>query len=393
MTQPPTPRRILNGIRVVDITQLVAGPYCARMLADLGAHVVRIERPHDVSTPGPRRATGAPSLNLGKRAISLDLKQPEGLAVATRLIERADVVLENYRPGVLSRLGLGYDAVSVSNPRIVYASISGFGQDNSFSHRRAYGATAQAEAGWIWVQQQAQGGPEPFAPGITIADMVTGMNAFSAILAALYDREHTGRGLRIDISLMDSQLAMLTEVASEPLRGKTEGEWQPFRHGLQKAVDGYLAVNIGGPHNWNRIAEAFGHRDVHVPADPRVANRLLSEWIGERTAAEAARLLEQAGAPYGVVKSMRQAVEHPYFAERGMLAELPDPIEGTARFVSSPLFFSDATSQPNSGAPLAGQHTQEVLAELGYDESEIASLFTTGAAQHQNPPDPAFSGG
>lgn len=370
---------------MVDITQFVAGPYCARMLSDLGAQVVRIEPPSRDASQPLRRAEGPPSLNLGKKSLCVDLKHAEGLAVAKALINRADVLLENYRPGVLPRLGIGYEEVSAENPRIVYASISGFGQDTSFSHRRAFGATAQAEAGWIWVQQMAQGGPDPFAPGITVADMAAGMNAFSAILAALYDRERSGRGQHIDISLMDSQLALLTEVASEPLRGQTETAWQPFRHGLQKTRDGYLAVNIGGPHNWNRIATAFGRPEMALPVDPLDAKRLLAEWIGERTTEEAARLLDQAGAPYGLMKTMREAVAHPYFAERGMLVEVPDPIDQTARHVSSPLFFSEAVSEPSGGAPLAGQHTCEILAELKYDASAIAELLAKGVAQHREP--------
>jgi len=376
-------RGILDGIRVVDITQLVAGPYCSRMLSDLGAEVVRIERPAPGASEGPRRTNGAASLNLGKRAISLDLKHADGLAAAKELIARADVLVENYRPGVLPRLGLGYEEVAHANPRIIYTSISGFGQGNSFSHRRAFGATAQAEAGWIWVQQMAQGGPTPFAPGITVADMVTGMNAFSAILAALYDRERTGRGQRIDVSLMDSQLALLTEVASEPLRGQTEDAWQPFRHGLQAARDGYLAINAGGPLNWARIAEAFGHADDEAPTDAHELNRRLAEWVNGRTVDEAAHLMEEAGAPYGVVKTMREAVAHPYFTERGMLVEVHDPIDGAGRVVSSPLFFSEATSEPRGGAPLAGQDTADVLRELGYSESQVTAMLAAGAAQRQ----------
>ena len=384
MAQLAPQRRILEGIRVVDITQLVAGPYSSRMLADLGAEVLRIERPALESASGPRRTNGAASLNLGKKAITLNLKHPDGLAAAKALVARADVLVENYRPGVLPTLGLGYEDVSATNPRIIYASISGFGQDTSFSHRRAFGATAHAEAGWLWVQQQAQGGTEPFAPGSTVADMVTGMNAFSAILAALYDRERTGCGQRIDIALMDSQLALLTEVASEPLKGQAENAWQPFRHGLQKATDGYLAVNVGGPDNWPRVAEAFSHGDEPAPADQAEANRRLSAWIGERTALEAAMLLEEAGAPYGLVKSMREAVDHPYFSERGMVVQVNDPLDGPVRFVGSPLFFADATSSPQGGAPLAGQDTREILAELGYDAAKIAELLANGAAQQQD---------
>lgn len=381
MPQSTRARRILAGIRVVDLTQFVAGPYCSRMLADLGADVVRIEPPARTPLEGHPRTEGSPSLNLGKKSINLDIKHPAGLEVARRLTDRADVLLENYRPGVLQRLGLGYEDVSGANPRIVYASISGFGQNTSFSHRRAFGATAQAEAGWIWVQQQAQGGQAPFTVGVSLADMLAGMHAFAAILAALFDRASTDRGQRIDISLMDSQLALLTEVSGEPLRGQPENAWQPFRHGLQKAKDGYISVNIGVEHNWSRIAAAFGHAALPMPADRREANRLISEWISQCRVDEAARLLEQAGAPYGVVRSIHEALAHPYFAERGMVVEVPDPIDHAARIVRSPLFFSEASSAPLGGAPLAGQHTRDVLAELGYDDDRIAELFSRGVAK------------
>ena len=387
MSRRTQQRRILDGVRVVDITQLVAGPYCTRMLADLGADVIRIDPPaRGLAASAPRRSAGPASLNLGKRSIVLDLKHPDGLEAVQTLINRADIVVENYLPGVVARLGLGYGELSRANRGLIYASISGFGQDTSYSHRRAYGATAQAEAGWIWVQQKAQGGPEPFAPGVTVADLVTGMNAFSAILAALYDRERSGQGQRIDIALMDSQLAMLTEVAGEPLRGQAEDEWQPFRHGLQQAKDGHLAVNIGPPRNWLRIAKAFGYSGAPAPGSQEEASRLLAGWIGERTTADAARALEDAGAPYGVVKSMREAVEHPYFAERGMVSEVEDPLDRNSRFIGSPLFFSNAESAPLGGAPLAGQHTQLVLRELGYDEPGIAALIAAGAAEHQATP-------
>ncbi len=383
MTKPTSVRRILAGIRVVDLTQFVAGPYSSRMLADLGADVVRIEPPARSPMEGHPRTEGSPSLNLGKKSISLDIKHAGGLEVARRLIDRADVLLENYRPGVLPRLGIGYEDVSRTNPGIVYASISGFGQDTSYSHRRAFGATAQAEAGWIWVQQMAQGGQTPFTVGVSLADMLAGMHAFSAILAALYDRVNTGRGQRIDISLMDSQLALLSEVSSEPLRGQSDRAWQPFRHGLQEAKDGYISVNIGVAHNWCRIAAAFGHADLPMPADPREASQLISKWVSAHSVEEAALLLEKAGAPYGVVKSMYEALAHPYFAERGMIVEVPDPIDHTAQFVRSPLFFSEASSAPMGGPPLAGQHTRDVLADLGYDADRIEELLRMGVASHQ----------
>lgn len=216
-------RRILTGVRVLDITQIVAGPYCTRMLADLGADVMKIDPP----VPGgagdePRGSTGPAAQNVGKRSIVLDLKHLEGVRIARELAAAADVVVQNYRPGALAGLGLGYDSLRLVNSRLIYATICGFGQNTSCAGRGAFGATAHAEAGWLWVQQPAQGGERPFAPGVTVADIAAGMNTCTAIVAALYDPERTGFGQSIDIALMDSQLALLAEAAVPALAASAD---------------------------------------------------------------------------------------------------------------------------------------------------------------------------
>lgn len=369
-------RKILAGVRVVDITQIVAGPYCTRVLADLGAAVVKIDRPGDGES-GMRRSAGPTAQNVGKRSIVIDLKQGPGRDIARRLIAEADVLVENYRPGALESIGLGYREMAALNPRLVYATISGFGSDTSFAGRGAYGATAHAEAGWLWVQQQAQGGAEPFAPGITVADIATGMNACSAILAALYDREKTGSGQYINVTLMDSQLAFLSEAAAPALSGQP---FAPFRHGLQRTNDGYLAVNAGASRNWRRLARAMG-TDGDAIGDGKATEEALGEWARGRTTAEAVDALSGAGAAYGVLRTMEEAVEHPYFAERGMVVDVPDPINGAARVIASPLRFSSADTTPSAGAPLAGEHTETILTELGLDMEQIAGMLRSGAVQ------------
>ncbi len=376
-------RKILDGLQVVDFTRVVAGPYCTRMLADMGAAVVKVDAPF---VPGgkPVRANGSVQNNLGKRSIALDLKQPGGIEVARRLIAVADVVVENFAPGVMARLGLGYPEVSADHPRLIYASISGFGQRGSFSHRRAYGATAHAEAGWLWVQQQAQSAAEPFAPGVTVADLVTGATAFSGILAALYDRERTGRGQWIDTTLMDAQFHTLSEVAGPALNGAPVEAWQPFRHPVHRTRDGrHLTINIGEAHNWQRIASALGHSGTPMPAGPPAANALVGTWAVGLDAADAVQRLEAAGAPYGLAMTMHEAAAHPYFAERGMIAEVSDPIDGRVRAVDSSLFFSEAESTAAGPAPLAGQHTRAILEECGYPADAVTALLTGGAAQEQ----------
>lgn len=377
------PRKILEGVRVIDFTRVVAGPYCTRMLADMGAAVVKVDAPFAAGGK-PVRANGSVQNNLGKRSIALDLKHPDGIEVARRLIASADVVVENFAPGVMGRLGLGYPEVSTAHPRLVYASISGFGQSGSSSHRRAYGATAHAEAGWLWVQQQAQRAPEPFAPGITVADLVTGATAFSGILAALYDRERTGRGQWVDTTLMDCQLHTLSEVAGPALNGAPIEAWQPFRHPVHRTRDGrHLTINIGEPHNWARLATALGHEGMPMPAN---ANELVGTWVAALDAADAARRLDAAGAPYGLTMTMHEAAAHPYFAERGMIAEVDDPLDGRVRAVDSSLFFSDAVSTAAGPAPLAGEHTRALLVECGYAPEAAAALIASGVAQEQAAP-------
>ena len=373
-------RRVLDGIEVLDFTRVVAGPLCTRMLADAGANVLKVDRPTP-DVDGPTRATGRPGSNLGKRSIAIDLSQPDGVAVARDLAMRADVIVENFTPGVMARWGLGYEQLSADHPELIYASISGFGQSGPETDRRAYGAVAHAEAGLLWVQQQAQGADVPFAPGITVADIVTGMNTFSGILAALYDRQQTGQGQQIDVTLMESQLAMLSEVSTPSLNATEandpEAEWTPFRHPVHATKDGHVTINIGSEHNWLRIAHALGHPEVtgDQPAD---ANQQIASWVAELTLDQVAEAMRAAGAPYGIVRSMPDAVNLPYFKDRGMIAEVPDPIDGTLRAISSPIHLSNADTGPTAGPPLAGEHSRDVLAELGRSTEQIDALFAGG---------------
>ena len=384
-------RRILEGVVVVDFTRVVAGPYATRMLADMGADVIKIDPPPGLAAPGvdgtpagegPRRAAGSVENNLGKRSIVIDLKDPDGLQVALDLVGRADVLVENFQPEVMGHFGLGYEEVHALNPRLVFASVSGFGHGNSHSHRRAFGATAHAEAGWIWTQQQAAITDGPFAPGVTVADLITGALSFAGVIAALLDRERTGLGQHVDTTLMDGQLALLNDVASGALNGRTEENWQPFRHPIHAAKDGHLTINVGTARHFGRIAEGLGHAGAELPATDPEATALVSSWVAEHTVAEATRGLEAAGAAYGDVLTMPEAVRHPYFEERGMLVDVDDVITGTHHAVSSALFLSDTESAPTGRAPMVGEHSREVLESLGYDGERIESLLAGPVSQH-----------
>ncbi len=371
-------RRILDGVRVLDFTRVIAGPYCTRMLADLGADVIKIEHPSSLQGNVTARS-GSASNNLGKRSIVIDLKHEDGGALARELAGKVDVIIENFRPGVMGRLGLDFASLSTVSPRLIYCSISGFGQTGPFAHRRAYGATAHAESGWLWVQQQAVGSEAPFAPGVTVADIATGMNAFSAILAALYDRERTGRGQHCETTLMDSQLAMLSEVAGPALNGVAEADWEPFRHPVHAAKDGHVTINIGDERGWKRLAKAFGYEGAARPADVEAANAEIATWVAEHTVAEVADLLETTGAPYGAVMTMHEAGAHPHYKARGMIVEVSDAEGVVTRAVGSPLRFSEADVTPTGPAPIAGADLHEVLAEFEIDAERVEKLLSGGA--------------
>jgi CoA:oxalate CoA-transferase len=378
---------ILKDVKVLDFTRVVAGPYATRMLADLGADVIVVDSPVGADSggadSGPRRSAGSVENNLGKRSIVLDLKSEEVIEVVEALVLECDVLVENFSPGVMDRLGLGYEQVHQMNPLMVYASISGFGHGNSSSHRRAFGATAHAEAGWLWAQQQAAGTAEPFAQGVTVADLITGTLAFSGILAALLHMEHTGQGQHVDVSLMDGQLQLINQLASEALGGRTEADWQPFRHPIHQTSDGgHLTINIGTARHFGRIAEGLGHGGATMPDSGPAANAQVKEWVAARTTSAAATSLQAAGAAYGVVRSMPEAVRDPHFEERGMIVEVDDPIDGRYRGVSSAMFFSDSTSEPSGGAPLAGQHSREILEQLEFEPGEIVKLLDGAVTQH-----------
>lgn len=375
---------ILEGTRVLDMTHVLAGPYCARILSDLGAEVVKIDRlPEQAGAP----TSGSRQNNAGKRSIAVDMSTEAGLEVARSLAAWADVIIENFAPGALDRLGMGYQALSLENPRLIYASISGFGQDGSQSSRRAFGASAHAEAGFLWVQQRAHDDASPLAPGIQVADILAAQNTLSGILGALFHRERTGRGMRIDVTLMESQMAMMTEIVGRFLDADAGDDWIPPRHPIyHSADDRSFTIHAGGAHNWARLAHGLGHPEAaeEVPED---VLPVLQEWIGALPAAEVSRRLTETGAPFGLIKTLREAVAHPMFAERKFFVEVPDATTGTMRTVGVPIRLDGQGFGPVRPAPLAGEHTREVLTDiLGRSAAEVDSLIESGCVATATPP-------
>ena len=375
----------LTGLRVLDLSRVLSGPFATMTLADLGADVIKVEQPQ---TGDDTRAWGPPSqgdqsayflsVNRNKRSVALDLKSPEGLEAARALADQADIIVENFRPGTVARLGLGYDEVSRTNPRVVYASISGYGQTGPDSQRAGYDAIAQGRSGLMSVTGEPQG--DPVRVGISPADLTAGMWALVGILAALYRREQTGVGQWVDISLLDGQVSWLTYVASGyfasgavPRRyGSAHPTIAPYQ-GFSTA-DGDLMLAVGNEKLWEHFVRTAGLDELQD--DPRFArnsdrvhNReelvaLVGERIARRTTAEWIALFDEAGVPAGPISTIDEVMIDPQVIARNMVVEVEHPTAGTVKMLACPIRMSDSATTLRLPPPLLGEHTAEVLAEI-----------------------------
>ncbi|MEM0451226.1 MAG: CoA transferase, partial [Nitrososphaerota archaeon] len=337
----------LEGVRVLDLSRVMAGPFCTMLLGDLGAEVIKIEPPEGddsrkfaVTVNG--ESTYFLSVNRNKKSVAVDLKKPEGVEIVKRLAAVSDVVVENFRPGVASRLGVDYASLSKVNPSLIYCSISGFGQTGSYSQKPGYDLIALAMSGMMDLTGEPEGGPVKFA--VPIADITAGMFAAISILSALMERSRTGKGRYIDVSMLDVQLYLLTHQASAYLIGGEEPKrmgsahpsivpYQAFR-----ASNGYVIVAVANDNQFRKLCEAIGHPEIaedqrfRTNAD-RVRNRsellaLLEPIFLRRTVEEWVAVLEAADVPVAPVKTVRQALSDPYVIERGMLQTVQHPRAG-----------------------------------------------------------------
>jgi crotonobetainyl-CoA:carnitine CoA-transferase CaiB-like acyl-CoA transferase len=393
--------RALDDVTVLDLSHALAGPFASTMLADYGAEVIKIE------TPGAgdmARAWGPPfyadeaayfvNLHRNKKSVAIDLKHPDGKALFFRLLERADVVLENLRVGAVQRLGIDYASVRERNPRIVYCSVSGFGQDGPYRDRAALDLIVQAESGMISVTGPP-GGPGVRA-GVSIADIGAGMFSAFAIVTALHARERTGRGQFLDVSMLEGQLSILQGVAGAYLAdGIVPGPWGtayaavlPYQTFRTKTRD--LALGVGNEKLWRTFCGLI-ERD-ELAADPRyasnaarVANRAslidsLQQVFLTKPYEEWETILMRGGVPVGAINTIDRVVEHPQVAARGSLVECEHPVAGKVRVVGPPVRLSETPADVRRPAPLLGQHTDEVLRErLSLDDREIGRLRDVGA--------------
>jgi formyl-CoA transferase len=376
----------LAGVRVLELTQVMAGPFCGQVLADMGADVIKVEPPdggdqsrHSLGFAMRGEDTAAfLAVNRNKRSAAIDLKDPEQRESFYRLVKTADVLIENYRPGVAARLGVDYETLSALHPRLIYASISGFGQTGPYAMRPGFDLIAQGLAGVMSVTGEPGG--EPVKCGIPISDLSSGLFCAVAILSAYVARERTGRGQRIDTSLFEGALALsIWETAElwatgrtpEPL-GSAHRLTAPYQ--ALRTRDGHITVGGNNQRLWERTCAAVGREGL--VADPRfatnadrMANR--AELVSELESALAARdtddwvrILEAAEVPVGPIHDYRQVFEDPHTLAREMMVEVEHPVEGTIKALGIPVKLSDTPGAVRRPAPLLGEHTEEILREV-----------------------------
>ncbi len=388
--------RPLAGLRILDLTRVLAGPYCTMMLADMGADVVKVERPgagDDTRGYGPPflggESTYFMSINRNKRGMTLDLKHERGLTVLRQMLETADVVVENFRPGLMDRLGYGYEAVREINPKLIYCSISGYGGTGPDAALPGYDLIIQGEGGIASLTGDEDG--QPFKVGTSQADIVAGMMACQGILLALIARERTGLGQKVDIGMLDCQVALLTYQAGiyfatggSPTRmGNRHPSIVPYE--TFECRDGYLNVACGNEAIWRRFCDAADLE--RLAEDPRFrtnADRVkyaddlravLGARMLEQTTAEWIEALQAAGVPAGRIDSVREVCERPQVLARDMVVELEHPRAGPIRVTGVPVKLSETPGAVDTPPPVLGQHTDEILVDwLGKSGAEIAEL-------------------
>lgn len=390
----------LSGIRVIDASHVLAGPYCAMLLADMGADVVKLESPQGgdhsrhMAPKLPAGFSGAfVAVNRNKRGVAIDLKTESGRNTMHRLVGSADVLIENYRPGVAARLGMDYSTLRTINPRLVHCSISGFGQTGPYASRGGFDLIAQGMSGLMSVTGEPDGGPVKCGPPIT--DLGAGLFATYGILSALTARERTGEGQQVDTSLFEAGLALEVWEAVEHFHtGRTPAPtgsghrlgapYQAFR-----CADGYFTVGADSPRHWPAFCELIGAAEL--AEDPRFAtndDRLenladLVRQIEEKTARQPREYwltrLEEVGIPAGPINTVPEALEDPQTRARDMVQEVTSPTLGSLRALGPPVKLSATPASIRTAAPRLGEHTAEVLSEVGVTEQEFATLKEQGA--------------
>jgi len=383
----------LSRYRVIDLTTVRSGPTCTKILADLGADVLRVERPGDSSRERVFFDQG--DLQRNKKSLVLNLQHPKGVEILRALALRADVVVENYRPDVKHRLGIDYESLSRENPRLVYASISGFGQTGPYRDRPGYDQIVQGMSGLMWLT-----GTEETAPlriGIPIGDLLAGYFAALGILAALVERERSGQGQRVETSLLEALVGSLSFQAARYLNTAEVpppvGNHHPLTApmGVYRAKDGHLNLAVGNDDMWGRLCRALGRPEL--ADDPRFArgsarlknraamDEILEAALAMKPATEWVEILNAAGVACGPIYRLDEVFADAQVVESGLVHELNHRVWGLHKVMGLPLHLHRTPARVRTPAPLSGAHTREVLAELGYDEGGIDALVADGVVE------------
>ena len=388
--------RPLEGLRVVDLTRVLSGPYCTMQLGDLGAEVIKVEQPgkgDDTRAFAPPfqgdQAAYFLSVNRNKKSITLDMKSARGKEVLWRLIDTSDILVENFRPGAMDRLGFGYEAVAARRPAIIYASISGFGDSGPQKDRPGYDVIVQGEAGIMDITGPRDGAP--YKVGAAIGDLVSGLYATQGILAALATRGGSGKGQHVTISMYEAVASLLTFNASiyyatgdsPRRRGNEHPTIVPYE--TFEAADGWINLGVANDDLWRRFCKAAERADLieeprFAKASDRVRNReelvpLVRTIVKERTRDEWLARMDKAGVPSGAIRTVGEVCDSDLLRARGMVAEMAHASAGTVKAIKSPVHLSATPLQGYAAPPTLGQHTREVLTGLlGYSASEVDTL-------------------
>ena len=393
MTKPrPRASSALGNLRVLDLTRVRAGPTCCRVLADFGADVIKIEAPEGVdpneNMSGPRHGYDMQNLHRNKRSLTLNLKKPEGNAVLMKLVETADVVVENFRPDVKERLGIDYNALRKVNPRIILASISGFGQSGPYRTRAGFDQIAQGMGGLMWITGLP--GQGPVRAGAAVADTTAGLYAAIGVLVALHERATSGEGQWVHTSLLEAQIALcdfqaarfLVDGQAPPQAGNDHPYSTPM--GVLPTKDGFINIGVGGEGQWRNLCAALAREDLADHADfanqdQRFANRpklkaVLDPIFQQETSDYWLKRLEEFHVPAGPIYRMNEVFDDPQVRHLALAQPVMHPVRGEIRLVGEPVTLSRTPASLVAAIPEKGEHTDAILSEAGFDNETIAKL-------------------